>query len=106
MDKVTLGNAAVYRLSSDGTVTDVANVTTKRQTGMKLWGLSMDGEGNLYFCELTSSRVKQMHKDGTNIRALLTSSHGVQSPLAISVCGDKLALSCFYRDFIVIYQMV
>ncbi|XP_021378638.1 uncharacterized protein LOC110466461 [Mizuhopecten yessoensis] len=84
----TSGRVAVFRLS-DGTRTDVATVGILKEA----FGVDVDGEGNVYVCGRVSNNVVQMSEDGDHVRELLTSSDGVVSPRAISVCGNKFVVT-------------
>ncbi|XP_033757655.1 probable E3 ubiquitin-protein ligase TRIM8 [Pecten maximus] len=83
----TNGDVAVYRLSG-GTRSEMTKVGLLKGA----LGLDVDIDGNVYVCGQASTNVIQMSCDGTNVRELLTSSDGVDTPRAISVCGTNLWL--------------
>ncbi|XP_060065756.1 uncharacterized protein LOC132546074 [Ylistrum balloti] len=56
-------------------------------------GVDVDKEGNLYVCGQASNNVVMVSACGTKIRELLTSKDGINSPRAISVCGDKFVVT-------------
>ncbi|XP_021378662.1 E3 ubiquitin-protein ligase TRIM9-like [Mizuhopecten yessoensis] len=84
----TSGRVAVFRLS-DGTRTDMATVGVLKEA----FGVDVDGEGNVYVCGRESNNVVQMSEEGAHVRELLTSSDGVVSPRAMSVCGNKFVVT-------------
>ncbi|XP_033757656.1 transcription intermediary factor 1-alpha-like [Pecten maximus] len=82
------GNVAVYRLS-DSKLTSISKVGLLKY----VFGVDVDGDGNVYVCGWESDNVVQMSGDGTNVRELLTSLNGVDKPRAISVCGNKFVVT-------------
>ncbi|XP_033757317.1 uncharacterized protein LOC117339708 [Pecten maximus] len=82
------GDVAVYRLS-DGKLTSISKVGLLKDA----FGVDVDRDGNVYVCGWASNNVVQMSGDGTNARELLTSSDGVDRPIAISVCGNKFVVT-------------
>ncbi|XP_021354930.1 uncharacterized protein LOC110451323 [Mizuhopecten yessoensis] len=71
-------------------------------------GVDLDREGNVYVCGQASNNVVQISSDGSKVRELLTSKDGIDKPRAISVCGDKLAItneSFTQNDQIHVYQL-
>lgn len=68
-------------------------------------GIDVDYHGNLYICGQTSNNVVQVSMCGTQIRELLTSNDGIDSPGAISVRGDKIVVSNKNQDEIHVFQL-
>lgn len=57
-------------------------------------GIDFDQQGNVYVCGCMSNNVIRMSKDGTNVIPLLTSSNShLDSPLSISVCGNRFVVT-------------
>ncbi|XP_069103652.1 transcription intermediary factor 1-beta-like [Argopecten irradians] len=83
------GQVAVSRLSPDKRRTDVMKVGVVRGSN----GIDIDSEGNIYVCGFYSQNVVQMSGDGTRVRVLLTSTHGIEKPSAIAVNGEKFVVS-------------
>ncbi|XP_069100879.1 tripartite motif-containing protein 2-like [Argopecten irradians] len=79
---------AVIRLSN-GMHTDVLKFGVVEGTT----GLDVDREGNVYVCGSRSHNIIQMSGDGTNVRELLTSADGIESPRAISLLNDKVVIT-------------
>ncbi|XP_069124338.1 transcription intermediary factor 1-beta-like [Argopecten irradians] len=91
----------VSRLSADKRHTDVMKADGVVRGAR---GIDVDREGNIYVCGEDSHNVVQMSGDGTRVRELLTSAHGIQNPLAIDVHGDKFVVfdkneACHIRIF-------
>ncbi|XP_021378637.1 probable E3 ubiquitin-protein ligase TRIM8 [Mizuhopecten yessoensis] len=97
------GGVAVYRLS-DGTGADIVTVGVLKNA----FGVDVDVEGNVYVCGRESNNVVQMSEDGAHVRELLTSSDGVYSPRAISVCGDMFVVtneSSQNRNYVHVFKL-
>ncbi|OWF53262.1 uncharacterized protein LOC110446613 [Mizuhopecten yessoensis] len=102
---VTEGEIVVTRLSDDNKHTDVLRVGVVKYA----FGVDLDVEGNVYVCGYGSNNVVQMSGDGTNVRELLTAASGIERPLSISVCGDKIVVtneSSKQRDCIRVFQLI
>ncbi|XP_069101875.1 transcription intermediary factor 1-beta-like [Argopecten irradians] len=100
------GQVAVSRLSADKRHTDVMKAGVLKGSR----GIDVDSEGNIYLCGMDSNNVVQMSGDGTRVRELLTSAHGIQTPWAIAFHGDKFVVSNINashdgRDHIRIFQL-
>ncbi|XP_069122650.1 tripartite motif-containing protein 2-like [Argopecten irradians] len=101
----TSDSTAVGSLSIDNIHKDVLKVGVVSYP----YGVDVDGEGNVYVCGRGSHNVVQMSGDGTNVRQLLTSANGIDSPRAISVCGDKVVVtneSTEHHNYIHLYQLI
>ncbi|OWF52050.1 uncharacterized protein LOC110448282 [Mizuhopecten yessoensis] len=85
----TVGATAVYRLSPDGTTTEIAKVGLVRNGN----GVDVDREGNVYVCGRASNNVVQISQDGNKVRELVTPSEDLREPLTLSVCDNKFVVS-------------
>ncbi|XP_069132444.1 tripartite motif-containing protein 2-like [Argopecten irradians] len=77
-------DTVVYRLSSDGTTTEMAKVGLLKNGN----GVDVDEEGNVYVCGRASNNVVQISRNG-RVRELLKS----KEPLTLSFCANRFILS-------------
>ncbi|XP_033726354.1 tripartite motif-containing protein 2-like [Pecten maximus] len=92
---------AVSRLSANKRHTDMMKVGVVRCPR----GIDVDREGNIYVCGDISHNVVQMSGDGTHARELLTSSNGMNNPMAISVNGDKFVVTNYGNNHIRVFGL-
>ncbi|XP_021340355.1 transcription intermediary factor 1-beta-like [Mizuhopecten yessoensis] len=82
-------NSIVCRQQSDSTNMKKCTV----QSVTEMFGIDVDRDGNVYVCGCSSNNVVQMSGDMKNARKLLTSSDGLKNPRAISLCGERFAVT-------------
>ncbi|XP_069132442.1 tripartite motif-containing protein 2-like [Argopecten irradians] len=99
----TEGDTVLYRLSSDGTTTEMAKVGLLKKGN----GVDVDEEGNVYVCGRASNNVVQISCDGKIVRELVT-SESVKEPFTISVSDHRFVLSSDASDssnYITIHEL-
>lgn len=71
------------------------------------FGLSCDGDGNIYVCSTSNSKIHQVLPNGNLNKFILTESDGVREPLDISFNedGDLFLVTCENLDTVAIYKL-
>ena len=71
------------------------------------FGLSCDGDGNIYVCSQTNSKIHQVLPNGNLNKFILTEADGIREPLDISFNedGDLFLVTCENCDTVKIYKL-
>ena len=71
------------------------------------FGLSCDGDGNIYVCSTSNSKIHQVLPNGNLNKFILTDADGVKEPLDISFNedGDVFLVTCENSDAVRIYKL-
>ena len=74
---------------------------------IKPFGLSCDGDGNIYVCSTSNSKIHQVLPNGNLNKFILTEADGVREPLDISFNedGDLFLVTCENSDTVRIYKL-
>ena len=71
------------------------------------FGIALDGDGNIYVCSKTNSKIHQILPNGNLNKLILTEIDGIKEPLDISFNddGDVFLVTCESSDVVRIYRM-
>ena len=71
------------------------------------FGISLDGDGNIYVCSTSNSKIHQLLPNGNLNKYMLTEADGIIEPLDISFNddGDVFLVTCEKCDIVRIYKL-